>query len=94
MSPAAKGPAGPASLPVGRGWHDRPCYVGWPGATCPRDRGRWPRQAAGGYRLGHTMMQAPQLRSACPSRGDTPHPASPWPHRLTSSALARAATAP
>jgi len=59
-----------------------------------QDRGRWPQQATGGCKLGHTMMQAPQLRSACPSRGDTPHPASPWPHRLTSLTSARATTAP
>jgi len=92
MSPAAKGPAGPASLPVGRGWHDRPYYVSRPGATCPRDKGRWPRQAAGGYRLGHTVTQGPPALGLPQPRGH--HPASPWPHRLTSSALARAATAP
>jgi len=64
------------------------------GRHVSRDRGRWPRQGAGGYKLGHTVTQGPQLRSACPSRGDTPHPASPWPHRLTSLTSARATTAP
>jgi len=52
---------------------------------------RWPRQATGGCRLGHTMTQSPAALSLSQPR-DTHHPASPWPHRLTSSALARAAT--
>jgi len=37
LSPAAKGPVGSASLPVGRSWHDRPYYVSLPGVTCPQD---------------------------------------------------------
>jgi len=83
LSPAAKGPVGSVSLPVGLSGHDRPYYVSLPGATCPQDRGRWPRQAAGGYRLGHTMTQGPAALGL-PQPRDTPHPASPWPRRLTS----------
>jgi len=43
MSPAAKGPIGSASLPVGRSRHDRPYYVSRQGAACPQDKGRWPQ---------------------------------------------------
>jgi len=53
--------------------------------------------AAGCWRLQagpHCDAEPSCAQPACPSRGDTHHPASPWPHRLTSSALARAATAP
>jgi len=41
-----------------------------------------------------TLWRRAQLRSACPSHGDTLHLASPWPHRPTSSTSARAAIAP
>jgi len=72
--------------------NDRPHYVGRPGAARPRDRGRWPHQATGGCRLGHTVTRSPAALS-CPSRGDTPL-VSPWPHWLTSSTSVRATTAP
>jgi len=93
LSLAAKDPVGSVSFTVSRSWHGRPYYVSRPGAMCPRTegagRGR-PLEAAGWA----TLWRSPQLRSACPSRGDTHHPASPWPHRLTSSTSARTATAP
>jgi len=73
MSPAAKGPAGPASLPVGRGWHGRPYYVSRPAPCIPRTEG------AGRGRVLEatswaTLWRRAQLRSACPSHGDTPLP--------------------
>jgi len=40
--------------------------VGLPGATCPQDRGRWPRQATGGCKLGHTMTQGPSRGGHAP----------------------------
>jgi len=50
MSPAAKGPVGSASLPVGRSGHDRPYYVSRPGAAFPGTKGAGrgrPLKAAG-----------------------------------------------
>jgi len=55
---------------------------------------RWPQQATGGCRLGHAVTQAPSCARPAPSRGTRSYPVSPWPQWLTSSASARAATAP
>jgi len=85
--PSGQGPCGPCVPPR---WPQQPrqALLREPAsALCHGDARRRPRQAAGGYKLGHTMTQGAQLRSACPSHGDTHHLASPWPHWLTSSAL-------
>jgi len=53
-------------------WLTRQALLRGPaGRRVPRDKGRWPRQATEGCRLGHTVTQGPRPRSACPSRGDT-----------------------
>jgi len=46
--------------------------VSRPGATCPQDRGRWPRQGAGGYKLGHTVTQGPATLDPPQPRGRAP----------------------
>jgi hypothetical protein len=68
--------------------------VSRPGATCPRDRGRWPRQGAGGYKLGHSVTQAPSCARPAPAAGTGSYSVSSWPHRLTSLTSARAGIAP
>jgi hypothetical protein len=56
-----------------------------PGQRALAAAGCWRLQAGPHCDAEPTCARLPQPR-------DTPHPASPWPHRLTSSALARAAT--
>jgi len=56
-----------------------------PGQRALAAAGCWRLQAGPHCDAGPTCARLPQPR-------DTPHLASPWPHRLTSSALARAAT--
>jgi len=72
MFPAAKGPAGPASLPVGRGWHDRPHCVSRLGAARPQDRGRL--AAAGCWRLqaGPYCDAGPSRAQPAPAAGTRP----------------------
>jgi len=56
-------------LPVGPSGHDRPYYVSRPGAMCPWDKGRWPQQATGGCKLGHTMTKGSAALCLPQSRG-------------------------
>jgi len=42
------------------------------GAARPQDRGRWPRQGAGGCKLGHTVTQGPAALSLSQPRGHAP----------------------
>jgi len=46
--------------------------VSRPVATCPQDRGRRPRQAAGGYKLGHTVTQGSAALGLSQPRGHAP----------------------